>query len=381
MGADAHRALALNAARETITLLKNDGGVLPLDLDAGRIRTIAVIGPNANRTLLGGYSGVPKHEVTVLEGIRDYVGDRARVLHSEGCKITRGGSWNTDDVVASDPDEDRRQIAEAVVVARDADVIVLAIGGNEQTSREAWGRHHMGDRTSLDLIGRQNELIDAMVATGKPVIALVFNGRPLSFVHLSETAPAILECWYLGQETGHAVAATIFGDNNPGGKLPITVARSVGHLPVFYNHKPSARRGYLFDDVSPLYPFGFGLSYTTFSVANVRLSAPRIQRSGQTTVLADVTNTGARPGDEVVQVYIRDRVSSVTRPVKELKGFKRVSLRAGETTTVELPITRDSLAFYDIHMDYVVEAGEFDVMVGSSSRDADLQTVVLRVDP
>ncbi len=273
-----------NAARETITLLKNDGGVLPLDLDAGRIRTIAVIGPNANRTLLGGYSGVPKHEVTVLEGIRDYVGDRARVLHSEGCKITRGGSWNTDDVVASDPDEDRRQIAEAVVVARDADVIVLAIGGNEQTSREAWGRHHMGDRTSLDLIGRQNELIDAMVATGKPVIALVFNGRPLSFVHLSETVPAILECWYLGQETGHAVAATIFGDNNPGGKLPITVARSVGHLPVFYNHKPSARRGYLFDDVSPLYPFGFGLSYTTFSVANVRLSAPRIQRSGQTTV-------------------------------------------------------------------------------------------------
>ena len=155
-------------------------------------------------------------------------------------------------------------IAEAVKVASQADVIVLAIGGNEQTSREAWSRTHMGDRTSLDLIGRQGELVDAMLATGKPVVALLFNGRPLSITDVSEKVPAILECWYLGQESGHAVAEVLFGDANPGGKLPISVPRSVGHIPSFYSHKPSARRGYLFDDVTPLYPFGFGLSYTTF---------------------------------------------------------------------------------------------------------------------
>ena len=197
------------------------------------------------------------------------------MLYAEGCKITRGGSWNADEVIASDPAEDRKQIAEAVKVAKKADVIVLAIGGNEQTSREAWNLRHMGDRASLELLGRQNELVDAMVATGKPVVALVFNGRPLSFAHLAETVPAILECWYLGQENGRAVAETLFGDNNPGGKLPITVARSAGHVPAFYNHKPSARRGYLFDDVSPLYAFGFGLSYTTFALSNVRLDARR----------------------------------------------------------------------------------------------------------
>ena len=234
-----------------------------------------MIGPNADRSLLGGYSGIPQHDVSVLQGIRDYVGDRAKVVYSEGCKITLPGSWNADPVYASDPDEDRKQIAEAVTVASDADVIVLAIGGNEQTSREAWNLNHMGDRASLELIGRQNELIDAMLATGKPVIALVFNGRPISFTHLNATVPAILECWYLGQECGTAVAETLFGDNNPSGKLPITIARSVGHLPAFYNYKPSARRGYLFDDVTPMYAFGFGKSYTTFTIGDVQLADAR----------------------------------------------------------------------------------------------------------
>jgi beta-glucosidase len=378
-GSKANRQLALQAARETITLLANDGPLLPLDL-AG-IRTIAVIGPNADRPLLGGYSGTPQRVVSVLAGIRARVGDRATVLHAPGCGITVGGSWTEDAVVPSDPDTDRRQIADAAAVARQADVIVLAIGGNEQTSREAWSLKHMGDRTSLDLIGRQNELVDAMVATGKPVVALLFNGRPLAITHLAERVPAILECWYLGQEGGQAVAEVLFGDVNPSGKLPISVPRSVGHLPVFYNHKPSARRGYLFDDVSPLYPFGFGLSYTTFRIDNVRLAPDVIGRDESTRVLADVTNTGPRAGTEVVQVYVRDRVSSVTRPVKELKGFRRVTLQPGETTIVELELTPDSLAFYDVDMEYVVEPGEFAVMVGTSSRDADLQAVTLRVNP
>ena len=377
VGSARNRELARQAARETITLLKNDGQVLPLDLTT--LRTIAVIGPNANRSLLGGYSGVPAHDVTVLDGIKARVGNKATVVYAEGCKITIGGSWTEDTVTPSDPDEDRRQIGEAVEVASKADVIVLAIGGNEQTSREAWSLNHMGDTTDLELVGRQNELVAAMIATGKPVVALLFNGRPLAATYVSENVPAILECWYLGQECGHAVADVLFGDFNPGGKLPITIPRSAGHVPAFYNHKPSARRGYLFADVTPLYPFGFGLSYTTFSLENVRLERSSIARHESTRVTATVTNTGQRTGSEVVQMYIRDRVSSVTRPVKELKGFEKVVLDAGASTTVSIAITPESLAFYDIDMQRVVEPGEFEIMIGTSSRKEDLTTAILTV--
>lgn len=377
VGCDAHRELALTAAHEAITLLKNEKGIAPLNLDS--IKTIAVIGPNANRSLLGGYSGVPKHDVTVFEGIREKVGTRARVLYSEGCKITIGGSWNQDEVVPSDPEQDRKGIEEAVRVAKNAEVIVLAIGGNEQTSREAWSLQHMGDRTSLDLLGRQEELVKAMVALGKPVIVFLFNGRPLSIDYVSQHVPVIFECWYLGQETGRAVADVLFGDYNPGGKLPITVPRSAGHLPAFYNYKPSARRGYLFDDVSPLYAFGYGLSYTIFSIKNPRLTKKTIGVKESTRLLVDVANTGKREGTEVVQLYIRDLVSSVTRPIKELKGFYKVRLQPGETKTVSFDITPDELSFYDINMRYAVEPGDFEIMVGNSSRDVDLRRLVLQV--
>jgi beta-xylosidase len=378
-GCDAHRDLALRAARETITLLKNENHLAPLDLK--RVRSIAVIGPNANRSLLGGYSGAPKQEVTVLEGIKSKAGEGVKVLYSEGCKITVGGGWNPDEVTASDPDEDRKQTAEAVAVASQAEVIVLAIGGNEQTSREAWSLQHKGDRASLDLIGRQEELVRAMLDTGKPVIAFLFNGRPLSINYISRHVPVIFECWYLGQETGRAVADVLFGDCNPGGKLPITIPRSAGHLPAFYNHKPSARRGYLFDEVSPLYPFGYGLSYTTFELRNLRLKKKRIGRDESTQALVEVANTGDRAGTEAVQMYVRDCVSSVTRPVKELKGFRKVSLDPGEAKTVALDVTPDLLAFYDVDMNYVVEPGEFEILVGNSSRDGDLQKAILTVKP
>ncbi len=378
VGCDEHRQLALEAARETITLLKNEGNLAPLD--PSKLKTIAVIGPNAHRPLLGGYSGAPKHKVTVLDGIQAKVGDRVKVLYAEGCKITQDGSWQRDAVIASDPAEDRKQVKQALKIAKQADVIVLAIGGNEQTSREAWGLKHMGDRASLDLVGRQDELVDAMLSTGKPVIALLFNGRPLSISHLAKKVPVIFECWYLGQECGRAVADVLFGDVNPGGKLPISIPRSVGHLPVFYNHKPSARRGYLWDDVSPLFPFGFGLGYTTFKLENLRLKKKTIARKGSTRVLVDVTNTGRRAGTEVAQLYVRDLVSSVTRPVKELKGFQKVRLQPGETKTVIFDITPKSLAFYDLDMNYVVEPGEFEVMVGTSSRDEDLQRTILTVE-
>jgi beta-glucosidase len=377
-----HRELALEAARKTITLLKNDSGVLPLNIGKNidhTIRTIAVIGPHADRPMLGGYSGVPLHSTTVLQGIRDRVPPDVTVLSHEGCKITIGGSWSADEVTPSHPDTERLHIREAATLASQADVVILAIGDNEQTSREAWAANHLGDRPTLDLVGLQDELVDAIAATGKPIVALLFSGRPASIPNLTDKAAAILELWYLGQESGRAIADVLFGDVNPGGKLPITLPRSVGHVPAYYNYKPSARRGYLFDRVDPLFAFGYGLSYTTFAFANLRLEHRDIKLTEMTHVLVDVTNTGTRRGDEVVQMYIRDVVSSVTRPVKELKGFRRITLDPGETQTVAFPITPDRLAFYDIDMIYRVEPGEFRIMVGSSSRDEDLQTITLRV--
>jgi beta-glucosidase len=258
-------------------------------------------------------------------------------------------------------------------------VVILAIGDNEQTSREAWARNHMGDRASLDLFGRQEALLEALLATGKPVVVLLFNGRPIAINHAAQHAPAILECWYPGQAAGQAVAEVLFGDHNPGGKLPISIPRSAGHLPAFYNYKPSARRGYLLDEVSPLFAFGYGLSYTKFRFTHLRLAQKKISRRGSTQVLVEVTNTGNRAGTEVVQLYLRDCVSSVTRPVKELKGFRKIALAPGETQTVALAITPESLAFWNVAMKYVVEPGEFLVMVGSSSRDEDLQKTILTV--
>ncbi|HEX9048465.1 MAG TPA: glycoside hydrolase family 3 N-terminal domain-containing protein, partial [Verrucomicrobiae bacterium] len=377
-GCDENRALARQAARETITLLKNENHLAPLNRK--KLKTIAVIGPNAHRSLLGGYSCAPKHNVTVLDGIRAKVGGKVKVLYSEGCKITAdGGSWYKDEVLPSDPEQDRKLIQEARKVAKKADVVVLCIGCNEQVSREAWSLNHMGDRTSLDMVGQQEQLVKAMLESGKPVIAFLFNGRPLSINYVTENVPAIFECWYLGQECGHAVADILFGDYNPGGKLPISIPRSVGQLPVFYNHKPSARRGFLWDSAQPLFPFGFGLSYTRFEFTDLRLSRKRIRRGDSTRALVNLKNVGKRAGTETVQLYIRDLVSSVTRPVRELKGFAKVSLKPGESRTVSLDITPESLAFYDIDMNYSVEPGEFEIMVGNSSREADLQKVVLTV--
>lgn len=378
IGSEENRKLAQEAALQTITLLKNDNHAAPLNRD--KIKHIAVIGPNANRLLLGGYSGEPTFNTTVYDGIKQKAGDKIKVSYSEGCKITTTSGWSQDKVEVPAPEDDRKQIKEAVALARTADVIVLAIGQNEQVSREAWSKEHMGDRTTLDLVGRQDELIDAMVATGKPVIALVFNGSPLSFNNLIKKVPAVFECWYLGQETGNAVADVLFGDYNPGGKLPITFPRSVGHIPAYYNYKPAARRGYLFDDVSPLYAFGYGLSYTTFEVGTPSIANASIKIGDSVKVTATVKNTGTVKGDEVVQLYIRDKVSSVTRPVKELKDFKRVTLEPGEEKTVTFSITPEKLSFYDINMAWTTEPGEFDVMVGNSSRDQDLKHALLTVN-
>jgi beta-glucosidase len=369
------RALAAEAARKSIVLLKNDGA-LPLSL--AKLKTLAVIGPNAATEQIGGYSDVPTRVVTMLDGIRAKVGERVRIVHAEGVRITDQGDWWMDDVKLASPEENRVRIADAVKVAQGADAIVLFVGGNAAISREAWDMKHMGDATSIELVGEQNELARAMFALGKPVIVVLINGRPYAVSEIAARANALVEGWYLGQEGGTAMADVLFGDANPGGKLPVTIARSVGQLPMFYNQKPSAHRGYIFDTTAPLFPFGFGLSYTTFEIGAPSLSAAKIARDGSVNVTVEVRNTGSVAGDEVVQLYVRDVVSSVTRPVKELKGFRRVTLLPGAVTRVNFKLDSESFALWDKDMKRVVEPGEFTIYTGANS--ADLKEATLQIE-
>jgi beta-glucosidase len=360
-------ALAREAAREAMVLLKNDGGVLPLD--PARIRRLAVLGTHAQDTPIGGYSDEPRHVVSVLEGIRKEAKGRFAVDYAEGVRITEKRVWAADEVKLVPEEVNRRLIAEAVEAARKADVVVMVLGDNEQTSREAWADTHLGDRSSLDLIGQQNDLARAVFALGKPTVLILLNGRPLSVNYLAANARALIEGWYLGQETGDAVADVLFGRANPGGKLPVSIARHVGQLPIFYNRKPTARRGYLFDTTAPLYPFGYGLSYTTFDVGTPRLERPRIAAGENVKVRVDVANTGRRAGDEVVQLYVRDDEASVTRPVIELKRFRRVTLQPGERRTITFELTPDDLALWNPQMKRVVEPGTFTIHAGPNSVD------------
>jgi len=374
-----HRALALKAAQEVPVLLKNENNLLPLDLS--KLKTIAVIGPNADGLHLGGYSRNPGHGVTILQGIQDYVGSKAKVIYAEGCRFTdkhqdwRG--WFDNDVKLVDPATQQDKIKEAVEVAKQSDVAILVVGENESTNREAWAENHLGDRDSLDLLGAQNDLVKAVVETGKPVIVFLINGRPLSINYIAQHVPAIIEGWYLGQEGGTAAAQVLFGDVNPGGKLAITFPHSVGDLPDFYNHKPSDNRTYEFSTREPLYPFGFGLSYTTFRFDNLRVEPSEIHNGGTAKVSVDVTNTGSRGGDEVPQLYIHQKIASLTRPVKELRGFQRITLKPGEKKTVEFTLTPDALSMLDVNMHKIIEPGIFEIMVGADSEHT--QTVKLNV--
>jgi beta-glucosidase len=264
-----------------------------------------------------------------------------------------------------------------VAAARGADTIVLAIGDTEQTSREGWADSHLGDRSSLDLVGQQQDLFDALKALGKPIVVVMINGRPLSINQVAANANAVIEGWYLGEQGGNAVADALFGDVNPGGKLPVTIARSVGQLPMFYNYKPSAHRGYLFGEATPLFPFGYGLSYTSFTVGAPQLSTATIRPDGQVEVKVDVANTGKRAGDEVVQIYVHDLVGSVTRPVKELKAFRRVTLQPGEAKTLSFTLDHRAFELWNIAMKRVVEPGQFEIMAGPNS--VDLKTAILTV--
>jgi beta-glucosidase len=369
-------ALAREAARRSAVLLKNDKNLLPLQ--PNKVGKMLLVGTHAKDTPIGGYSDVPRHVVSVYEGLQKEAQEQGFTLaYSEGVRLTEGRVWGKDEIVFTKPEVNARLIAEAVEAAKSADTIVMVLGDNEQTAREAWADNHLGDRTTLDLIGQQNDLARAIFALNKPTVVLLLNGRPLSVNLLAQRADALLECWYMGQETGHAVADLLFGRANPGGKLPVTIARDTGQLPMFYNRKPSSRRGYIDGTTTPLYPFGYGLSYTRFEISAPRLSKARIAVNGSTRVEVEVRNTGKLRGDEVVQLYIRDDVSSVTRPLLELKGFQRVTLEPGEQRTLGFDIKPSDLWFYNAEMKRVVEPGTFSIFAGPNSVDLKKATLTV----
>jgi beta-glucosidase len=358
-----HRGFARELARKSIVLLKNEG-ILPLSKD---IKTIGVIGPSADSTknLHGDYSytshiaGVSDgvRTVTVLEGIKNKVSSGTTVLYAKGCELS---------------DDSREGFKEALDIASKSDVIIAVMGENSGLFKRGLSGEG-NDRIDLRLPGVQEELLKALKETGKPIVLVLVNGRPLSIVWEKENIPAILEAWYPGEEGGNAIADIIFGDYNPGGRLPISFPKDVGQIPVYYNRKPSAFSEYLTTDTKPLFPFGFGLSYTTFEYSDIKINPESVLPGGYVDISFRIKNTGNIAGDEVVQLYIHDEWASVERPVKELKGFKRIHLKPGEEKRVTFRLFTDQLAFYDEAMRFIVEAGTFEVMVGSSSEDIRLR--------
>jgi beta-glucosidase len=361
------RAIARDIAGKSMVLLKNERETLPLAKSAG---SIAVIGPLADekRAPLGWWSGDGRDDdtITPLAGIKSKVSPQTKVTYAKGCDVTG---------------DDTSGFAEAVTAARNSDVAIVVVGEPKDMSGEA------ASRASLDLPGRQMDLVKEVARAGKPVIVVLVNGRPPTIGWIVDNIPAILEAWMSGTESGNAIADILFGDVNPGGKLPVTFPRLTGQVPIYYNHLNTGRppvadsrynSKYFDAPWTPQFPFGFGLSYTQFRISNVELSATQIRPNGSLRVTAEVENIGKRVGDEVVQVYIRDVAASVARPVKELKGFQRVTLQPGEKRRLEFVLGPEQLGLYNQEMKFVVEPGEFRVMVGSNSQDVTEKTFVVQ---
>lgn len=370
------RALALRAAEESMILLKNKDGLLPFR--SGQHKKIAVIGPFGDVNMLGDYSGVPSKNVSILSALRSKfpAGSGTEILFSKGVRVSLNGdtvSQNNyqfiDSLKLVPVAENRKSIAEAVKVASGADFIILAVGENEQYSREAWD-NHFGDMTSLDLQAMQDSLVRAVAALGKPYVVYLSHARPLSINWIAENSPAIVDGWYTGEESGTAFVKILFGEVNPSGKLTISIPRSAGQVPVNYNGRPTSRYyEYATEKKSPLYPFGFGLSYTSFAYGVPVLTGNKLS--------VTVTNTGKVAGDEIVQFYVRPENASVVQPVKALKGFSRVSLSPGESKIVEFTATNDLIAYYGIDMKRSAEPGAYTLMVGPNSEQ--LQKVTYEV--
>lgn len=363
-----HRELALKAAHESIVLLKNKDNLLPLD---NNIDSIAVIGPNADIAQLGDYSIKKEDSVTLLQGIRNRASSKTKVSYAKGCGLC---------------ELSKEEFKEAVEIARKSKVAIVAVGGASMVKCGiGWGEEtgevatcgEGFDRTDLELPGVQQELVEAVAATGTPTIVVLINGRPLSVSWIAQNIPAVLEAWYPGEEGGNALADIIFGNINPSGKLTISFPKTVGQLPVYYNHKPSAKgfyhqpgtvekpgRDYVFMDTKPLFEFGHGMSYTRFEYSDLKVIPDKIHQAGRVNVSVNVKNTGEREGKEVVQLYVNDVISSVTTPVKALKGFDKVELKSGEEREVSFSLTPEDIAILDQDMKMVVEPGVFEVMVG-----------------
>ena len=359
-----HRQIALKAAEEGMVLLKNDG---TLPFSENKIKRLAVIGPNADEVHYGNYSNDKTPGISILEGLTNFGKGKFEVVYSEGFKIYENDT--TIKAPEKTVEAENLLIQKAVELAKTCDAVLLVMGGNELTCREEW-KGHTGDYYDLDLLGRQNDLAKAIFELKKQTAVILINGRPQSVNYLAEKAPAMIEGWYLGQEQGTALANVVFGKVNPSGKLAVTIPRQVGQLPVYYNRKPYVHESpYINGEYSPLYPFGFGLSYTTYKYSNLKLDAKKVNAAEPVKVTIDVTNSGDRDGDEIVQLYIRDMVSTVTRPIQELKDFARIHLVKGETKTVTFEISAEKLQYYGPDMKRIVEPGEFEVQVGRSSAD------------
>ena len=365
-----HKATALESARKGIVLLKNNR-ILPLQKTPSK-KNIFVTGPNANnQSILGDWHAAQPDEnvTTIYEGIKT-------LGETKGYSVNY---FNSGENIRKIKDS---KIKEAAKRAKNADFAIVVVGDNSM--RYKWKDKTAGEnmaRSSLDLFGKQLDLVKAIEKTGTPVIVVLVNGKPISEPWLQKNIPAIIESWEPGNLGGQAVAEIVFGDVNPSGKLPLTVARSVGQLRMIYNHKPSAYfHKYADEKKTPLYPFGYGLSYTNYKYSKPLISKYNLNKENTILVTTEITNTGEFDGEEIAQLYIRDNVSSVTRPVKELKGYQRVFLKAGETKKIKFTINSESLAFYDINMNYVVEPGTFTVMTGSSSNDKDLKKTILTIN-
>ena len=386
-----HRDAARDAARKSIVLLENRHDTLPL-AKAGKV---AVIGPlaDANIDILGSWSaaGVAAQAVTLLQGVRDALGPQAQVTYARGANITDDPrvvqylnflDWDNPEVV-QDKRAPQQMIDEAVRVARNADTLIVAVGEARGMSHEA------SSRTSLSLPGSQLALLQALKATGKPLVVVLMNGRPLDLNWPKANADAMLETWYTGTEGGHAIADVLFGDYNPSGKLPISFPRSIGQIPTYYNQlrigrpftpgKPANYTSQYFEeDSGPLYAFGYGLSYTSFAVSKVTLSSKTLKRGGKLDASVTVRNTGKREGATVVQLYLQDVAASIVRPIKELKGFENVSLKPGESRTVHFAIDESLLKFYNAKLQYVAEPGDFNVEIGLDSQHVEQASFTLQ---
>lgn len=372
-----HLAIAKEIAESSIVLLKNQNQVLPLKKSV--LKSIAVIGPNGFATPIAGYQR-PTKNTGVFHGISNMVGNQVKVAFSEGCviddELSKMHLLENGELDAVG----EKMISEALKAANNSDVVVLCLGENTKVVGESiFLEGHLKDRDNLNLVGGQEILFNRIAALGKPVIVVLLNGRPLSINKIAEKADAIVEAWLPGEFTGEAVANVLFGEVNPSGKLTATFPRSVGQLPVYYSKKhPTEKKGYLMSDSSPLFPFGFGLSYTTFEYSNLRLSSEEIGINEKLEVTINVKNVGDRAGKEIVQLYIRDKYASIVRPKKLLKGFDKIVLEPGETKTITFIITPDMLSFTGIDMEKVIESGDFDLMVGSSSEKYLEQTFTLK---